>query len=367
MKLKIVFATLFLSASASGLAYAGGPAAPCAEPAGRYGCLTTIQHAIDAASRGDTIDVYPGHYTEAASGRTVVAIPGTHRFGLFIGRDRSGIAIQGVDANGERITGDRKVEAVITTDATNHFGPSGIFVEGDGVTLSGLGIGLNLSGQNKTIEVIGDDFTLENCDISDVQGSVYINDFRFDTQNNVSHVQTYRIEGNNFQDGVSLDIASGAGFSGPVQGRLIRKNSFANSFYSPSISFNGSETGVAWYVHAVGGAVIQDNTFVNTFTPIDPDELTREGHIRARGTYDNSQFDWGAYFNENKYDKAYATGPKPPHELREYSYSVMDPDSCFGPSFVCTFNVRRIGALLEGAQAIARRGDKIRREAQVVE
>jgi hypothetical protein len=73
--------------------------------------------------------------------------------------------------------------------------------------------------------------------------------------------------------------------------------------------------------------------------------LYREGHIRARGPYDNSQFNWDQYFNANKFDKAYATGPKPPKELRAYSYGIWD-------------NVRRIGALLEGEEAIAQPGDK---------
>ena len=361
MKINTIFATLFLSASVAGLAHAGSPGAPCAAPSGLHGCLASIQGAIDAARPGDTIDVYPGSYAEVAGGRMVVAIPGVHQFGLFIGRDRSGITLQGVDAGGERIVSIRSVEAFITTDATNHFGPSGIFVEGDGVTLSGLGIGRNRSGLNKTIEVIGDGFALENSDISDVQGSIFINDFRFDTQNNVSHVQSYRIVGNHFQDGVSVDIASGAGFSGPVQGRVIANNSFVNSFSFPSISFNGSDTGIKWFTHPVGGADILDNTFVNTFKLVDLDDLPGVGHIRARGTYQRNQFSWSSYLSENSFDKAYATAQPTQGEPREFSYSVLDAHSCDGPTFVCTFNVRRIGALLEGEQAIAQGGDRIYR------
>ena len=277
---------------------------------------------------------------------------GPHQFGLFIGQDRSGITVQGVDAKGRPINDYRKVQAFITTNATNNFGYSGIFVEGDGVTISGLGIGRNIPGQNKTIEVIGDDFALADCNISDTQGSVYINDFRFDTVNNVSHVQSYDIEDNNFQDGVSIDIRNGAGFSGPVQNRVIKYNNFANSSSQPSISFNGSDTGVPWFVQSVGGAVIQDNTFVNIFTWTtgdDPSLLLTEGHIHARGTYNDSQFDWNTYFNFNKFDRAYATGPQPPTNLREYTY-----DGSYGT----IQHVRRIGALLAGEQAIAQPGDK---------
>ena len=79
--------------------------------------------------------------------------------------------------------------------------------------------------------------------------------------------------------------------------------------------------------------------------------LLRQGHIRVRGTYDASQFDWTAYLGGNQFDKAYVTGFQPPNEIREFSYSVADPDTCSGGT--CTFANRRIGALLEGEDAIA--------------
>ena len=80
--------------------------------------------------------------------------------------------------------------ATINTNATNNFGPSGIFIEGDNITLQGLRIGTNTRRQNKTIEVIGDGFTLKNSDIADPDGSIYINDFRFDSGSNTSHVKS---------------------------------------------------------------------------------------------------------------------------------------------------------------------------------
>jgi hypothetical protein len=322
------------------------------------GDYTTIQDAIDAASPGDTIAVYPGDYLERASNRTVLdGTPqeiGTYQFGLFISQDRDGITIEGVDDRGRRIKDFRKVEATVITDATNDFGPSGIFVEGDGVTISGLEISVNLVGQNKTIEVIGDDFALVDCDISDLDGSVYLNDWRFDVPSDTSHLRAYRIDGNHFQDGVSLDVASGAGYSGRVKGRVIRANKFDNSNSWPAVSFNGSDTGVPWFVQSVGGAVIEGNSFVNTFVSTGPSDLDTEGHIRARGTYDNSQFDWKSYWNENKYNRAFVVGPKPPKELRTYSYTRA------GGGFTAVFNdVRRIGALLAGEQKHQQPGDKI--------
>ncbi len=310
----------------------------------------TIQAAIDAALPNDTINVYPGAYDETASSRSVLGV-GSYQFGLFISKARNGITVQGVDANGKVITDFSKVLATVTTNATNNFGPSGIFIEGDRVTISGLRIGTNAAGQNKTIEIIGDDFTLMNCDIADLQGSIYLNDWQFDVGTNTSYLRSYRIEGNLFQDGVSLDLADGAGFSGAIKDRVIRKNTFLNSYYWPSISFNGSNTGVPWFVYSVGGAIIRSNEFINTFAgDSDPLSLKKEGHIRARGTYDNSQFDWDNYFNENQFNHAFVVGPKPPKELRTYFYT----------SGTFTFNnVRRIGAIKAAEQANAQPGDKV--------
>jgi hypothetical protein len=330
----------------------------CVKEGGGDGCYATIQDAIDDAGEGDLIDVYPGDYDETATGRTVLEDTalenGPHQFGLFIGLGKDGVTIRGVDETGKPICRARDVQAFITTNATNNFGYSGIFVEADGVTLQGLDIGPNSPWSNKTIEVIGDAFTLRACDISDLYGSVYLNDWRFDEDEDVSHVQSYRIEDNNFQDGVSIDLASGAGYSGDVKSRVIQKNTFENQWYWPSISFNGSDTGVPWFVYSVGGAIIRDNTFANTFTWATGDldvYLLTEGHIRARGTYDNSQFNWWGYLQENKYDQAYLTGPKPQSEdVRTYEY-----EGYYGT----LKNVRRIGALLEGEEEIAETGDKI--------
>lgn len=292
--------------------------------------VQTIQQGIDLVDPGGTVRVYPGDYSETASNRILFDGSGPYQFGLFIGQDKNGITIQGVDNSDTAITHFNNVLATVNTNATNNFGPSGIFVEGDNVTIAGLRVGTNSTGQNKTIEVIGDNFTLKNSDIADLQGSVYLNDWRFDTGTNTSHVQGYHFEGNNFQDGISLDLASGAGFSGPVSGRTITGNHFATNYYWPSISFNGSGTGVPWFVDSVGGAIIQANTFTNT---------AADGQlIRARGDYDNTQFDWASYWNDNSFNKAVMVGLNPPADVRTYSYT----------SGSYTFNnVRRIGAVIQ--------------------
>lgn len=367
----MLFVSNIMAIGMMSLAGATPPAAPsCVKPGGGGGCFSAIQPAIDAAAPGSTIKVYAGTYSETATNRSVIGAGGGYTFGLFIGQAKSGITIQGVDSKGKNIKDFRDSQALVNTNATNDFGPSGIFVEGDNVTIAGVQIGTNSAGQNKTIEVTGDNFTLKDCDIYDIQGSVYIGDFRFDTVNNKSHIRSYRIEGNNFQDGVSIDIANGAGLTGSNHDhdgdgednrgnhngeddhadRVIKGNTFANSNYWPSISFNGSDTGVPWFVYSVGGAVIKENKFVNTFVIVDPSDGDTEGFIRARGTYDNSEFDWESYWNNNKYNHAYVVGPNPPRILRTYSYLGY-----YGPYQ----NVRRIGAIKSAEQAHAQPGDRV--------
>lgn len=348
-------AFVMFAADAARATPGGGPKPdPITVKAAGGGDYTTIQAAIDAAASGDTINVYPGNYDETATNRFVLTpTQGPHQFGLFIDSAHSGITIQGVDADGKVIHDYDKVAAHVTTNATNNFGYSGIFVEGDRVTISGLDIGDNIPGANKTIEIIGDGFALLDSVLSETWGaSVYLNDWRFDVANNTSHVKRYRIEGNNFTKSASIDIASGAGYSGKVKDRLIKKNTFANADFWPSISFNGNDSDVGWFVYSVGAATIKDNSFVNTFPGSyegdeDPVYLETQGHIRARGNYDNSQFDWHSYWHQNKFNQAYVVGPKPPKDLRAYEYGVWGE------------TVRRIGAIKSAEEAHAEAGDKV--------
>jgi uncharacterized repeat protein (TIGR01451 family) len=309
------------------------------------GHFKKIQDAIDAVAPGGTVYVYPGDYHEKAINRYVLGTNGPHQFGLFISQEKTGLQIIGVDANGQPITDYEDVAASVTTYATNNFGPSGIFVEADDVTIQGLEIKDNIVddqvSNNKTLEIIGDNFTLRYCHINvgdgeEDGGSVYFGDWRFDTVTSTSHIQRYTLEANWFDHGTSVDLANGAGYSGAVSERQIINNKFTNDpdDYWPSISFNGSGTGVPWFVHSVGGAVIRGNTFINNYNQLG----NGVAHIRARGTYDNSQFDWASYWTDNTYNKAVIFGANPPSELGTYSYT----------SGSYTFNnVRRIGVTIQ--------------------
>lgn len=301
--------------------------------------FATINDGILGVSDGGTVNVYPGAYVEAAVGSYLYDGSGPYTFGLFLAAD--GVTVQGVDAMGTPITSHAAVLATVQCNSTSNFGPSGVFVEGNGVTISGLEIFLDPNGaQNKTIEVIGDDCTVQYCRLTD-GNSLYINDFRFDAGTNTSWVQGYSVIGNSFTQGTSLDLASGAGFSGPVSGRQVLGNSFEMAgWYWPAISFNGYDSGVPWYIYGVGGAVIQGNTFTGASTQ----------YIRARATYDNSQFDWASYYDDNTFDRAVATGPAAPADLREYSYT--------SGSYVFD-HCRRIGAVAQEGIDIAAAGDMI--------
>jgi hypothetical protein len=345
---EVLCGTRYVSPSPAGSDIVAGPAPNlCKNPAAP---CATVQHAIDTACPGDTVNVRTGSYSETAPVPSPPACPGD-TVGLYVSTAKQGLTIQGVTPGDVPITSaSGAFLPTITTNSNLCFGPDGIFVEGDNVTIAGVRIGANnpTYGQNKTIEVVGDGFTLKHSDVADLGGSVYLNDSNFDTGANVSHVKAYRIEGNIFGDGVSLDIASGAGFSGPVAGRVITGNTFYNLATSPgaqpwpSISFNGSGTGVPWFVYSVGGAVITGNTFSNTA----PDGQ----QIRARGTYNNAQFDWASYFTTNTFNRSVVFGTAPPATVGTYSYT----------SGSYTFNnVRRIGASIQGELDHAQNGDTV--------
>jgi hypothetical protein len=313
----------------------------------------SIQAGIDAVCVGGTVHVYPGSYSEAASGRFVLGVNGPHQFGLFV--DKDNVTIQGVDAGGTPITDFNSVLAEVETNATNNFGFSGVFVQADGVTITGLKILPNVAGDNKTFEIIGDGFVLGHCDIT-TGWSVYFNDWQYDDggtsgddSDDTSHLQSYTVEANVFRNGGSIDLASGAGFSGPASGRIIRNNVFEEDVSGqdwPFVSFNGSETGVPWFVYSVGGAVIEGNDFSNSYNVV---SITA-AHIRSRGTVDVSQFDWESYWDDNTFNKAVVALSGAPFEVRTYSY----------PHGFGTFNdVRRIGLTIQGEVNNAVAGDKV--------
>ena len=295
--------------------------------------LKTIQAGIDAVAAGGTVNVRPGNYSETATA-SPTSIPGTYQFGLYLGKN--GITVQGVHNDNSPITSRSDAAMpVVTTNSTANFGPDGIFVEGDGDTIAGISVGQNLplGNCNKTIEVVGDAFTFKNGVVDDpCGGTLYIDDFRYNTGTNTPHVKSYTITGNRFGDGTSIDIGSGPGHGSAASNRLITNNVFDGEGYWPAISFNGADSGVPWFLYPVGGATITGNRF----------KAHQDQYIRARGTYDAGTFSWINYFTKNTFPGGTLTTMHG-GGVRTYSY----PAGGYGT----WNNVRRINGTLQDAHA----------------
>ncbi|MES2306634.1 MAG: right-handed parallel beta-helix repeat-containing protein [Gemmatimonadota bacterium] len=297
-----------------------------------------IQAAINQVSAGGVVRVLPGTYNESAPNSVATSVGGTYQFGLFFGSSKPGITLMGVTAGDVPITNAAATLATINTDATNNFGTSGIFVEAVNTTIRGVTVGPNVSGDNKTIEVVADNFTLQYAATAvPGGGAVYISEFDAPA----GAVSSYHLLNNRFTDATQIAISSGAGLAGPASAREIKGNAFDLGGASwPSISFNGSG-GVPWFTKSVGGADISGNSFTGGSAQ----------YIRARGTYIEAQFAWQAWWTGNTYDKAtVALVTEAPFDVRSFSYT----------SAPYTFtNVRRIGSTIQGEVDIAVAGDAV--------
>lgn len=80
-----------------------------------WGTRGSIQAAIDSASAGDVIAVYPGTYNETATGRGALTDTGSYQYGLFLPPSKPGLTLQGVKADGTPVTHTSDVAATVTT------------------------------------------------------------------------------------------------------------------------------------------------------------------------------------------------------------------------------------------------------------
>ena len=303
----------------------------------------SIQAAIDAVSPLGTVRVRPGDYNEIAANRTLDSGSGPHTFGLFVPATKFGITLQGVDSGNNPIGYWASVVATIYTSATNAPGPSGIFVEGDNVSIVGLRIGENAPARNRTIEVIGDGFTLRDAEVSDPAGRVFIHDPRYNSGSGAAHVVRYLINGNRFSNGASVEVANGAGASGASIDRVIANNIFMQPGEQPSIEFTGTGTGLPGANYPIGGANIAGNSFNNTAGP-------NGIHIRVRGDYDNSKFDWRSFWESNTYNRAVIAGAAPPDNVR--AVNLVDGPYLFN-------NTRAIHTSIQNRIDMAQAGDTL--------
>lgn len=273
----------------------------------------SIQAAIDAVAPLGTIKVRPGQYHEVASNRMLHNGNGPHTFGLFVPAGKQGIKLIGVDVSNATISSAQSVTTTITTSATNTFGPSGVYIEADGVTISGLGFGPNDGTSNRTIDLVGNNALIKDNVIEDPNGRVYVNDPRYNPNTGISHVGSYKFEGNHFLNNSSLEFGNGAGLSGPISGRVVLANTFVmSSTDKASIAIHGAEAGSTEHVYSTGGMVIYGNTLRN--------KTAGDGlHLIVHGDYNNGQLDWRSFWRDNDFNRAVIAGPELFDRIRVYT------------------------------------------------
>ena len=303
-----------------------------------------IQFGIDAASAGDVVHVLAGEYgLETAANRMVFGVNGPHQFGLFI--DKENLTLKGYKAGGIPVASASEAAVVFNTGSTANFGPSGIFVQANGVKLEGLKIGDNMVNgvvnSNKTIEVVRDAFTMNKCFIntSPEEGAFYMGIW------DLAHpIESYSITNNLFNNAL-VSINNGAGTSGPNSGRIITGNQFTGVATPYLIGFrgwNGAGPLQGWINYPVGGAVITGNSFNNT---------TLDNYIVARGNaggYDNSQLNWSEIWNSNTYGNHVVTLSD------EASFAVRTYNNGGYPES------RRISNLIQPNLVISQTGDAVK-------
>lgn len=252
----------------------------------------SINTAINAALNDATIDVLPGAYTEGAAGVNELGGAGGQNFGLFIYKD--GVTLRGVDANGQLITDPNSVLATITAAYQTGFGAQH-FVSGNNVTIEGLGFRPAATGDNKTLEVVGDNFTLQNSVIDNrgnaTSANIYIDDMelgggrplveRFNIQNNIFY-------GGNTA-GAIVVVAAGVGRNTDESQRIFDGNKIVGNGIANQRGFQvqGVIPSQAWQQLAAGPVTVTNNTFSNVDIPVrSVGELTQN-------------LEWDAIFRSN--------------------------------------------------------------------
>jgi filamentous hemagglutinin family protein len=264
--------------------------------AARVSAGAQIQDAVDVVRAGATIDVYGGTYAEGhANVDYFGAAGGGQNFGLHVYKDD--LTIRGRKASGAALSGlDDAEMPVVTAKYQTGFGAQH-FVSGSGVTIDGLKFKPVSTGTNKTLEVIGDDFTLKNSVIDNsgnaTAAAFYISDFALPGR---PQVESFRLENNRFIAGTTASalvvVASGAGNSTAASNRVFRNNQLiGNPALTGARGFQvqGLIDGIAWQPFTAGAVTLENNTFSGFDAP-----------VRSVGVL-SQELDWNSIFSGNTF------------------------------------------------------------------
>jgi hypothetical protein len=290
-----------------------GSASDCGASDVAYG---TIQAAIDAAGAGDVILVCPGTYNqdEANDRDPDTGGAGSNGFNIFVNK---ALRIRGINASGTPITNYNDVVAqIVAKRELPTFGQSAIFVQADGVTITGIEItGWSGTDNNKTVEVVGDDVTIQYSKLHalDSAAALYFDDRHFDAEAGTSHVQSYRVEANLIDgggpDATGIRFSNGAGWSGDVSDRVITHNDFQDN--CDAIAFVGPQAD-PWDAYPVGAATITGNSF----------KRSDRRHVIAWGRYlggpGYGDLNWQGIVADNTFDKGAITWTTPGGDARSW-------------------------------------------------
>jgi hypothetical protein len=256
----------------------------------------SVQRGIDASSPGATINVLGGTYTEGHANVDYFGVPGGgQNFGLHVYKDN--LLIRGFNASGASLSGlDDPEMPVVTAQFQTGFGAQH-FVSGSGVTIDGIKFKPVSTGNNKTFEVIGNDFTLKNSVIDNsgnaTAAAFYISDFAIDGR---PEVESFTLENNRFIAGTTASalvvVASGAGNSTAASNRILRNNQLIGNpalVGARGFQIQGQMTGIPWQPYTAGAVTVESNTFSNLDAP-----------VRTVGIL-TEQFDWNSVFNGNTF------------------------------------------------------------------
>jgi|GEM_PF-1060635 len=230
---------------------------------GYHSFSRNIQAAVNEAAPGAVVTIRPGDYLEGVTGVGYYGDAGAQSFGLYLYKDN--ITLRGVDAAGNAITDADDVAAFVTSRYQAGFGAQH-FISGNGVTIEGLGFKPTAAGDNKTVEVIGNAFTLRNSVIDNrgnqTAANLYIDDFNDPAR---TRLESFTITGNKFYGGTyasAMVVVAGAGRTTDASNRIFANNSLTSSLTGMrGFQIQGYMPNTPWQQLYAGAVTVTGNSF----------------------------------------------------------------------------------------------------------